>query len=130
MIFRLPAMYGIYQHPLAYVYWFKSFTSPAPDIEMYHLSLSSHNHRQRASIIPITQIVRSCHLIPAFGKEVDLQWASESVLENATHFYLNPYLRHHDFFLFRYLVDRHKARGTKRLQVAVQPQRHNVQQRR
>jgi len=79
---------------------------------MFKVSLSSHNRRQRASIIPITQILRTCHLIPSYGRQVNHTWASESVLDQATFFYLNPYLRHHDFFLFRYLYDLFQSRRT------------------
>ncbi|KAJ7776026.1 hypothetical protein DFH07DRAFT_983220 [Mycena maculata] len=78
---------------------------PAPDIGMHEISLSSRNLRQNSSIIPITDIFRSCHLIPAFGRSADLTWTSDRVLDQCKFFYLNPYLRHHDFYLFRYLVD-------------------------
>jgi hypothetical protein len=119
LILRLPTTYGIYQHPLAYVYWFKPLTSPVLDIGMYRISLSCQNLRQRASIIPITQILRSCHLIPVFGKGVPITWSSESVLRLANQFYLNPYLRHHDFVLLRYLVHKHEARQDRLRQAAV-----------
>ena len=56
------------------------------------------------------EIVRSCHLIPVFGRSVDSTWTSDRVLDQAKLFYLNPYLRHHDFYLFRYLVDSYNSR--------------------
>ncbi|KAJ6572359.1 hypothetical protein B0H10DRAFT_1722447, partial [Mycena sp. CBHHK59/15] len=54
--------------PLAYVDWYKPLKAPDPNVRMHEVSLSSRNHRQNSSIIPITEILRSCHLIPAFGK--------------------------------------------------------------
>lgn len=77
---------------------------------MFETSLSSHNHRQRASVIPVTWIVRSCHLSPNFGRQIPEAWSSSSVLDDARTFFLNPYLRHHDFYLLRYLLDLHVSR--------------------
>jgi hypothetical protein len=105
VLFRLPADFGPYQEPLAYVDWFKPLTTVVPDLGMHRVSLSSRALRQNSSIIPVTDILRSCHLIPVFGRSVNPTWTSATVLDRCTYFYLNPYLRHHDFFLFRYLVD-------------------------
>ncbi|KAJ7853846.1 hypothetical protein B0H14DRAFT_3085568 [Mycena olivaceomarginata] len=68
VIFRLPEHYGSYPRPLAYVDWYKPLKTPVSNIRMHEVSLSSRNHRQNSSIIPITEILRSCHLIPVFGK--------------------------------------------------------------
>ncbi|KAJ7263772.1 hypothetical protein C8J57DRAFT_1230967 [Mycena rebaudengoi] len=102
---RTDADFGPYQEPLAYVDWFKPLTTVVPDLGMHRVSLSSRALRQNSSIIPVTDILRSCHLIPVFGRSVNPTWTSATVLDRCTYFYLNPYLRHHDFFLFRYLVD-------------------------
>lgn len=110
VIFRLPEDYGIFPHPLAYVDWYKPLQPPVANIRMHELSLSSRNHRQNSSVIPITDILRSCHLIPLFGKVVNPTWTSDRVLDQCKSFYLNPYLRHHDFYLFRYLVDLYDSR--------------------
>lgn len=45
-----------------------------------------------------------CHLSPHFGRAVNPTWESDTVLNIAASFHLNPYLRHHDFFLLRYQV--------------------------
>ncbi|KAK7029714.1 hypothetical protein R3P38DRAFT_3314401 [Favolaschia claudopus] len=110
VIFRLPNLYGTYPEPLAYVEWYKPFNRPVSDLGMYQLSLSSRNHRQNAQIIPVSDIMRSCHLIPVFGRHVDSTWTSEQVLNQCKSFFLNPYLRHYDFYLLRYLPDREAAR--------------------
>ncbi|KAJ7456364.1 hypothetical protein B0H11DRAFT_2065774 [Mycena galericulata] len=56
---------------------------------MHLVSLSSRQHRQNSSIVPVRDIVRSCHLIPVYGKAVNRTWTSAS---------------NYDFYLFRYLV--------------------------
>ncbi|KAF8124506.1 hypothetical protein K438DRAFT_2154332 [Mycena galopus ATCC 62051] len=110
VIFKLPENHGNYPDPLAYIDWFKPLTTPVADLEMYRVSLSTRMHHQKSEIIPVTDIVRSCHLIPRFGRRVDPTWTSENVLDHCKEFYLNPYLRHHDFFLFRYSVDLYISR--------------------
>lgn len=107
-IFRLPLDYGphLTKHPLAYVEWFTPFREPEPDTGMFKISHSTRNHRRRTSIIPITQIERSVHLLPIWGKRADPSWTSANVLDRCHRFYVNPYLRHQDFVLFRYMYDR------------------------
>jgi hypothetical protein len=70
---------------------------------MYKTSRSSRQHHRNASIIPVSQIARSCHLIPVFGQEIDARWTTHNVLEESKEFYVNHYLRHLDFVLMRYL---------------------------
>ncbi|KAJ7330893.1 hypothetical protein DFH08DRAFT_708629 [Mycena albidolilacea] len=110
VIFRIPEDFGQYPEPVVYVDWYKPLQRPIAGIEMHQVSLSSRNHRQRSSIIPIGDILRSCHLIPVFGRSANPRWTSDVVLDVCTSFYLNPYLRHHDFYLFRYLVAVHASR--------------------
>ena len=68
---------------------------------MYQVTRSFQNRYQHASIIPVDQIVRSCHLIPKFGNKVGRTWNPENVLDSVDTYYLNPDLRLHDFVLFR-----------------------------
>ncbi|KAJ6564347.1 hypothetical protein B0H19DRAFT_941521 [Mycena capillaripes] len=111
VIFRIPLDFGEFSEPVAYVDWFKPLQPPVTGLGMHQVSLSSQNLRQRSSIIPINEIVRSCHLIPVFGRAANPEWTSETVLDHCKSFYLNPYLRHHDFYLFRYLVAVHAAKN-------------------
>ncbi|KAJ7432703.1 hypothetical protein B0H11DRAFT_1680601, partial [Mycena galericulata] len=53
---------------------YKPLRAPVEGIGMHLVSLSSRNHRQNSSIIPISDIARSCHLIPVFGKVVNPTW--------------------------------------------------------
>lgn len=109
VIFRIPeavtAAMNESAEPLAYVEWFTPFHRVDTTTGMYMVSRSTRQHRQYASVIPVSRIARSCHLIPQWGSSADRTWSSETVLEKATTFFVNPYLRHHDFILFRYLVD-------------------------
>lgn len=101
VIFTLPEEYGSFKDPLAYVEWFKPLHQMDNIVGMYKVSRSSHLHRRRASIIPVTQIARSCHLLPAFGHSMDRTWTTDNVLESSSSFLLNCYLRHIDFVLLR-----------------------------
>jgi hypothetical protein len=78
---------------------------------MLSVSFASRNHRRHASIIPISSILQTCHLIPCFGRAsaYDLGWTPEMIYDESLTFYLNPYLRHRDFYLLRYLMDKHIA---------------------
>ena len=103
VIFDLPSAYGTFPEPLAYVEWFKPLRTPDPEHGMYKTSRSSRQHRRNASIIPVSQIARSCHLIPVFGQKIDASWTTHNVLEESNEFYVNHYLRHLDFVLMRHL---------------------------
>jgi hypothetical protein len=83
---------------------------------MLSLSFASHHHRRHASIIPISSILQTCHLIPCFGRAsvYNLGWTSEAIYNDSPTFYLNLYLRHRDFYLLRYLIDKHTAELQKR----------------
>ncbi|KAJ7782948.1 hypothetical protein B0H16DRAFT_1658373 [Mycena metata] len=101
VIFALPVEYGWFNVPLAYVEWYKPLTQLDTDLRMYKIAPAFQNHRRRASIIPVTQISRSCHLIIRFPGVVDRTLSTDNVLDRCTSFYLNCYLRHIDFVLFR-----------------------------
>ncbi|KAJ4479710.1 hypothetical protein C8J55DRAFT_455705 [Lentinula edodes] len=105
LLFRLPLHIGSYPHPLAYVRWFKPFNSaPVEDSLLFKLSYSTRMRERHCSIIPVTRIMQTCHLYPNFGRSVNPLWTSHQILDQAPSFYLNPYLRHRDFYLFRYQV--------------------------
>ncbi|KAJ3926270.1 MAG: hypothetical protein NXY57DRAFT_1051450 [Lentinula lateritia] len=74
------------------------------DSLLFKLSYSTRMRERHCSIIPVTQIMQTCHLYPNFGCSVNPRWTSHQILDQAPSFYLNPYLWHHDFYLFRYQV--------------------------
>jgi hypothetical protein len=101
VIFQLPGEYGRFDTPLAYVEWYTPLQSFNPSLGMYQVTRSFRNRYRRASIIPVNQIIRSCHLIPKFGTKIGRTWNAENALDSADTYYLNPDLRLHDFVLFR-----------------------------
>ena len=103
VIFSLPSEYGSFKHPLTYVEWFTLFHSPVTDLGMYQVSRSTRSSRRRASIIPISRIEHSIHLIPKSGRVMNITWSVDDILEPCRTFYVNSYIRHLDFFLFCYL---------------------------
>jgi len=48
--------------------------------------------------------VISVHLIPKFGWVMDVTWSADNILEVCKTFFVNPYVRHLNFLLLRYLV--------------------------
>ncbi|KAF7303336.1 hypothetical protein MIND_00561300 [Mycena indigotica] len=120
VIFRVPEIYGSVHEPLAYVDWYKPLSRFNSDLGMYEISLSTQMNQQRSEIIPITSILQSCHLIPVFGKQINPKWESDFVLDQCSQFYLNPYLRHHDFYILRYLPEleaKRKAAEARRVRI-------------
>ncbi|KAJ6618487.1 hypothetical protein B0H10DRAFT_2164151 [Mycena sp. CBHHK59/15] len=89
----LDVEYGLFPTPLAYVEWYKPLTQIDNDLGMYKIAAASHHH--------LTQISRSCHLIPRLNRKIDRTLATDDVLDRCKDFYLNCYLRHIDFVLFR-----------------------------
>jgi hypothetical protein len=102
-IFKLPEEFGAdHPEPLAYVEWFTPLSTEDPEIGMFVIGASTRNHRRRTSIVPISKIRRSCHLIPKFGKgRINPTWHSANILDQDIKFYVNCYLSHLDFILLR-----------------------------
>ena len=105
LIFTLPKEYGLFSEPLLYIHWFKPLRTSVPDLEMYNISFASRNHCSHASIVPALHIVQTCHLILHFRHSANRNWVSDSVLDHAPLFYLNPYLWHYGFYHLHYLPD-------------------------
>jgi len=112
LIFELPPALGTYPEPLVYVDWYRPFRPALPDLQMHRLALASRNHHQFSEVIPLSRILRSCHLIPEFGREIPRTWESHTSLDLASNFLFNPYLRFRDFVLFRHLLPLRAARHT------------------
>ena len=100
-IFKLPKIYGEYPEPLTYVEWFTPLGTIDSDLNMYIIGPSSKNHQCCASIVPISRIERSCHLILKLGKgPIDPTWHLNNILNQNLKFYVNCYLRHIDFIFY------------------------------
>ncbi|KAL1677740.1 hypothetical protein EV122DRAFT_213521 [Schizophyllum commune] len=111
LLFRLPSDIGSYPHPLAYVDFYTPLsdnTAFNKDLGMFSIKLATRRGAQHSAVVPVTKLLRSCHLIPVFTRSVNPNWTAARVLDLAPKFYLNPYLRHHDFHLFRVLYERYR----------------------
>ncbi|KAF9044688.1 hypothetical protein BDP27DRAFT_1374123 [Rhodocollybia butyracea] len=100
-IFELPEELSTFPHPLAYVEWFTPLQKLDKDTLMYQVEHSEKNNIHSASIIPVTYISRSCHLIPFSGNCTDGKWTGKNILNECKSFHLNLYLRPIDFVLLR-----------------------------
>ncbi|KAJ6527697.1 hypothetical protein B0H19DRAFT_1214648 [Mycena capillaripes] len=92
VIFKLPPQFGTYTHPLAYIEWFTPLNRPDPTTGMFTTHRSTRAHRRNAAVISVEHIVRSCHLMGKCGTTIDRKWTSSNVLEEASMFYVNPYI--------------------------------------
>ncbi|KAJ7157665.1 hypothetical protein C8R43DRAFT_1183066 [Mycena crocata] len=80
---------------LAYVEWFSKFPPrPDPNHGMYKISRPAE---RVASIIPVGNIRRSVQLFPEFGPVAPREWKSDTVLEQCTKFYVNPWSDRHAY---------------------------------
>jgi hypothetical protein len=132
LIFQLPAILGSYPHPLAYAEWYKPLDAFDLNLRMYETSLDRRRRAQagrwpvRVSIIPVTKILRTCHLVPQFGRRCHIDWNSAQILNQAKKFYLNPYLRHRDSFLLRYLTRLHEKAREREVAAIAETRRRNT----
>ena len=103
VIFQLLPEYGHFDISLAYVKWYTSLQSYVPSLWMYQVIHLYQNWFQCTFIIPLNQIVWSCHLILKFGIKIGYTWKTENILNSANMFYLNLDLWIYNFVLFRYM---------------------------
>ncbi|KAH9481130.1 hypothetical protein JR316_0005650 [Psilocybe cubensis] len=100
--------------PLLYVRWFKPLRLPQTEAGLCETSWSSRHGATRATVVPLTDVVRSCHLMPLFGRHIakELGWQAIDVLHQAPKVALNPYLRLYDFYWFRYKLSMHEEEAS------------------
>lgn len=104
LIFQLPTTILPNSEPLVFVHLFKTFSKPVPNLNLFHTSYAYRQRYKQGIVLPLTQIVQTCHLTPNFGAKVNRRWTSATILDLAPSFYLNPYLRYRDFHLLRHQV--------------------------
>ncbi|KAJ7073650.1 hypothetical protein C8F01DRAFT_970896 [Mycena amicta] len=119
LIFHLPASVSDFLHPLVYVHWFTPFRNPLTDYQsasgFSRITHSTSMGQRRSAVVSLAHIEQSCHLIPLFDFPANPHWNSNDILTQTNTFYFNPYLRHRDFYNFRYnmylvaLYHQHKA---------------------
>jgi hypothetical protein len=100
-IFSLPPQYGTFAHPLAYVEWFRPFSTIDGTVGMHKVVRSTRNRARHSAVVSVSDILQACHLAPKYGPApVDRSWTHLNVLEKSNEFYLNHY---HNFHLFEML---------------------------
>ena len=88
------------QH-LAYVEWFTPFTEASSQHGLYKVkrSVRARDQARLASVIPLEQLERSCHLLPEFGPVVCREWTSSNVLDRCPAFWVNAFSDRHMYKL-------------------------------
>ncbi|EIW86269.1 hypothetical protein CONPUDRAFT_86280 [Coniophora puteana RWD-64-598 SS2] len=110
VIFKLPSHLGKINEPLAYVHWFRELNVSAiePNSGMFKISKSTRHHLPYGEVIPLSRIVRPCHMIPYFGTgRVPRAWL-QSAPADAHDFLLNKYI---DVVMFEDYVVHYKQYG-------------------
>ncbi|KAG1879977.1 hypothetical protein F4604DRAFT_1879899 [Suillus subluteus] len=82
---------------LAYVEWFTPFQQPELHHGLYKVGRLIHHGECLASVIDISDIRRSVHLIPNFGAVAPREWMSSTVLECCSTFFLNSFSDRHAY---------------------------------
>lgn len=100
MFFTLPS--SILPHTsndtlLAYCELFQlTKSTPYAQTGLYRVKRAYKSPNRRAAVVvPVDQIIRSCHLLPHYRDEIP--WRSSNVLEQCESFYVNKYLDVHTF---------------------------------
>ncbi|KAG1854255.1 hypothetical protein F4604DRAFT_1883347 [Suillus subluteus] len=82
---------------LAYVELFTPFGQPEANHGLYKISCIICNGERLASIIDISDICRSVHLIPKFSPVVPREWTSSTVLELCSSFFVSSFSDRHAY---------------------------------
>ncbi|KAJ7246428.1 hypothetical protein C8J57DRAFT_1081604 [Mycena rebaudengoi] len=102
VLFDLPAVYKLSTvHPLAYVEWYTSFSTPDPISGLLTVKPSTRNNHVYGEVIEVVRIVRNCHLLPKYGRCKDPTWTTENITDRCKAFFPSPYSDIHSFCLFR-----------------------------
>ncbi|KAI0703890.1 hypothetical protein C8T65DRAFT_810535 [Cerioporus squamosus] len=105
LVFKIPerGMRDLFPHlpssqrpnHLAYVEWFTPFDDAGVNHGLYKVKRSLRGRARLASIIPVEQLERSCHLFPEYGAVAPREWTSDNVLDKCPAFFVNSFSDRH-----------------------------------
>jgi hypothetical protein len=75
----------------AYIEWFTPFRARDRLTGLWPVSRSTRRGNFNSEVVPLGDIVQSCHLAPLFGRHADHYWRAD-VMSRCQQFYLNPWL--------------------------------------
>ena len=82
----------------AYVEWFSKIGgAPDRNHKMFKVTRLFQDGHRVVSVIPLSRIHRSVHLLPKFGQIAPCDWTSATVLERCNAFYINQLSDRHSY---------------------------------
>jgi hypothetical protein len=72
--------------------WFTLLGQPDLSTGMHIVKRSTRHHKRNSEIVSVHDLISGCHLMAKCGTHIDKSLSTDDVLENANHFYLNPYI--------------------------------------
>lgn len=102
---RIPILFPAQRPPeyLAYIEWYTPFTAAPGDVhDLYKITqVTSTAERdtvpRSCTIIPLTDVRRSIHLYPCFGRKVPRDWTSDNVLDCCPKFLVSCFTDRHTY---------------------------------
>lgn len=82
---------------LAYIEWFTTFGRPDPIHGMYKVSRSLRDGKRESKVVPLSDVRRSVHLNPSFGRSVPQEWSSSNVLDLCPKFFVGAFMDRHAY---------------------------------
>jgi hypothetical protein len=102
IIFCLPSRISVFQEPLVYVELFSELPKRARnDVRMFLVSKSFVDGRQESAVIPLTMVIRSCHLIPRMDDDLREPIPPHKTIDHFNTFYVNQFLDLHTYLTIR-----------------------------
>jgi hypothetical protein len=93
LIFDLPQHFGTFPHPLAYIEWFTPLGRPDASTGFFSITRSTRQTRRNSAVIPVSRILRGCHLMARYPRVMPSTWTTDNILEQGSiQYFLNHYI--------------------------------------
>ncbi|KAF8545888.1 hypothetical protein OG21DRAFT_1428434, partial [Imleria badia] len=87
---------------LVYLHLFKPIHALDNNLKMFYFGRSTCNHMPNTVVVPITDIVQPCHLVPRFPSgPLNAQWLWGDSMNATDTFFLNRYINPRTFEQYR-----------------------------